>query len=422
LQKLEPQLHLGTYTCWYCVPCETRWTLSDFADPDKRLCPTCQRPVEEVTEEDFFLDLESHRGWLKAHLLANPRFIQPESRRNEIAALLERPLPELCVTRPKARVPWGIPVRFAGRYQASSGQHVVYVWFDALVNYISALGWPDGERFHRYWEEAGAIHLIGKDILRHHALYWPIILRALGLPPPRRIIAHGWWKVGEQKMSKSRGNIVDPYVVTREVLKAQPHAADVYRYFLLREIPFGQDGAFSEEALLGRLSADLANDLGNLVHRTLSMVERYCHGKIPPAGTIGCAVDDEPLRQEALTLGERLDEAMDVADFSQALEAVFQLVTHANQYIETQAPWQLAKESQPARLHAVLNLLAEVIRVVAIALEPFMPMVSQAIWEQLGMAQAPRQLADVSRWPGLVPGQPLGARRVLFPRTEAVTS
>ena len=408
LQQLANQLEPGTYTFWYCVPCETRWTASDLADLEHPICPTCQRPVSQVEEQNYYLNLEQHRGWLKQYLAEHETFILPPERRNEILALLDQPLPDLCITRPKERVPWGIPVPF-------NPEHTTYVWFDALINYISALGWPEDPRFARYWDEAGAIHLIGKDILRHHALYWPIILHALGVRPPKMIFAHGWWKIGEQKMSKSLGNIVDPHVVIAVLLKDQPFAADVYRYFLLREVPFGQDGAFSEEALMIRLQADLANDLGNLVHRTLSMIKRYCQGSLPAAGPVGCAGDDEPLRQKALALSARLSAALDELNFSAALEAIFQLVTHANRYIEGQAPWQLAKAADPRRLQTVLSVLAEVLRIVAISLEPFMPAVSTAIWQQLGMGDAPRRLSDATQWTGLSSGQALGKREVLFP-------
>jgi methionyl-tRNA synthetase len=311
-------------------------------------------------------------------------------------------------------VSWGIEVPF-------SPAHVTYVWFDALLNYISALGWPDDPRFARYWTQAGAMHLIGKDILRHHALYWPIILHALGLEPPRMIFAHGWWKIGEQKMSKSLGNIVDPTAMVTQFLNGQPFAADAYRYFLLREVPFGLDGHFSEEAILTRLDADLGNDLGNLVYRTLSMIQRYCGGVIPPPAAVGCALNDEPLRQAATALAERIDPAMQRLNFAEALEAIFQVITLANRYIEATSPWQLAK-TDPARVGGVLHVLAEVIRIAAIVLEPCMPSVAASIWEQLGLQDAPRQLADVQVWPALTGGQPISKRGVLFPRTEAKRS
>ncbi len=412
----ERKVLRATYEGWYCTPCETFWTHEELSPvAEQPLCPSCQRSVEGVHEDGWHLPLRPAQDWLRGFVRDHKTFIHPETRYNEMASLLDRPLPEsLCITRPRQRVGWGIPVPF-------SPQHVTYVWFDALLNYISAPGYGEDERrFASLWP--ADVHLIGKDILRHHAIYWPIVLHALGFPDdhmPRMIVAHGWWKVGEQKMSKSRGNIVDPAVVIREVLASQPYAADVYRYFLLREIPFGQDGNFSEEAILTRLNADLANDLGNLVHRTLSMIERYCHGVLPSLGPVGCAVDDEPVRQEALGLGKRLETAMARLNFAEALDAIFQLVSHANRYIETTSPWQLAKTSSPERLHTVLAVLAEVIRVVAITMEPFMPCVAQAIWGQLGMGQAPRRFADTTSWPGLTPGQPLGRRDVLFPRPDS---
>ena len=410
----EHALHHATYQGWYCTPCETFWTRDELASGSAApSCPSCQRSLEAVEEEGWYLPLRAHQLWLHGFLKTHPAFIRPQSRYNEMASLLEHPLPEfLCITRPRQRVGWGIPVPF-------SEGHVTYVWFDALLNYISAVGYGvDEAKFSAHWP--ADVHLIGKDILRHHAVYWPIVLHALGLSDeqmPRLIFAHGWWKVGEQKMSKSLGNIVDPFVVVRELLKAQPYAADVYRYFLLRDVPFGQDGVFSEDALLGRLDADLANDLGNLVNRTLSMIERYCQGKVPITASIGCAVDDEPLRQETLNLAGRIDDALAMLNFAQALEALSQLVTRANRYIESQAPWQLAKAAHQERLQTVLNVLAEVIRVVAITLEPFMPSVSASIWQQLGMGSALRRLTDATRWPGLLPGQLLGKREVLFPKT-----
>ena len=407
----EGQLFHTAYDGWYCTPCETFWTKEELTGASSA-CPTCQRPLEAVKEEGWSLPLRQHQDWLRGFLKSHRTFIQPQTRFNEIETLLEQPLPEhLCITRPRQRVGWGIPVPF-------SAQHVTYVWFDALLNYISAAGYgADAARFGSLWP--ADVHVIGKDILRHHAVSWPIILHALGLPDeqmPRMIFAHGWWKIGEQKMSKSLGNIVDPSVVVQQFLKAQPYAADVYRYFLLREIPFGQDGVFSEEAILTRLNADLANDLGNLVNRALSMLERYAQGKMPAPGAVGCAVEDEPLRQEALALAERVERAMQLLNFSQALEAIMALVSHANRYIESQAPWQLAKSGSTDRLQTVVGMPAEAIRVSAILLEPFMPSVSTAIWEQLGMGTSPRRLVDATRWPALQAGQPLGTRSVLFPK------
>ncbi len=421
----EGKLVRATYQGWYCTPDETFWTTSELpaasaggAAPE---CPACRRPLESVQEDGWYLPLRAAQPWLKGFVESHPTFVQPVSRYNELAGLLEQPLPEyLCITRPRHRVGWGIPVPF-------SPDHVTYVWFDALLNYITVPGYVgDPKRFAELWP--ADVHFIGKDILRHHAVYWPIILRALGLPDdqmPKHIVAHGWWKVGEQKMSKSLGNIVDPAVVIGEVLKGQPFAADIYRYFLLREVPFGQDGAFSEDALSARFSAELANDLGNLVNRTLSMIERYCGGKIPEAAAIGCAVDDVPLRQAAVGLSAIVDEAMARLEFSAALEAIMRVVSQANRYIETAAPWKLAKRvEQTQRLQAVLRVLAEVIRVVAFQLSPFIPSTAAAIWEQLGDSAGDlhRWLEDAARWPGLQTGQSIGAHPVLFPRANTTTS
>ncbi|MBI3996587.1 MAG: methionine--tRNA ligase [Candidatus Omnitrophica bacterium] len=418
-------LERSSYQGWYCTPDETFWTeaeLGGTATTGKPLCPSCQRPLDPVREEGWHLPLRAHQDWLKQFIKTHPRFIRPESRYNELTSLLEQPLPEsLCITRPRSRVKWGIPVPF-------DPEHVVYVWFDALLNYITVPGYrgetPPSEAFCRLWP--ADVHFIGKDILRHHALYWPIMLHALGFSDelmPTMIFAHGWWKIGEQKMSKSLGNIVNPTVVINEVLKGQPYAADVYRYFLLREIPFGQDGNFSEDAIFTRLSADLANDLGNLVNRTLSMMERYGAGKIPAAGPVGCAVEDEPLRQAAVDLAGRVSAAMDRMEFSVALEAIMDVVSGANRYIETAAPWKLAKQPDLApRLQTVLHALAEVIRIVAITLDPFMPSVADAIWQQMGHGTTPRRFADAAQWTGVKSGQAIGPHPVLFPRVEKTTS
>ncbi len=412
----EQKLVRSTYQGWYCTPDETFWTEAELtpAAGSAALCPSCQRPLEPVQEDGWHLPLRSEQAWLTRFVDAHPAFVQPQSRYNELRSLLEQPLPEsLCITRPKRRVGWGIPVPF-------SEDHVTYVWFDALLNYITVPGYvTQPERFRELWP--ADVHFIGKDILRHHAVYWPIILHVLGLSDeqmPRTIFAHGWWKVGEQKMSKSLGNIIDPTVVIQELLTGQPCAADIYRYFLLREISFGQDGSFSEEALRTRLDADLSNDLGNLVNRTLSMIERYHGGVIPPLGPVGCAVDDQPLKEAATALPGLIDQAMARVDFSSALEAIMRVVSHANRYIEAVAPWKLAKDAAQAdRLKTVLRVLAEVIRSVAVTLEPFTPAVAESIWSQLGCGGQSRSLKDAAAWHGLVDGQRIGEHPILFPRS-----
>ena len=403
----------ASYQGWYCTPDETFWTDAELepvqAGAAAPLCPACRRPLEPVTEDGWHLPLEASRPWLKAFVASHPGFVRPASRYNELASLLEQPLPEaLCITRPSRRVGWGIPVPF-------SADHVTYVWFDALLNYITVPGYvEDPGRFASLWP--ADVHFIGKDILRHHAVYWPIILHAIGLPDdqmPAAIFAHGWWKIGEQKMSKSLGNIVDPTAVVTGLLSGQPFAADVYRYFLLREIPFGQDGSFSEDAILKRLTADLANDLGNLVNRTISMIGRYMGGQLPVRCTLEAT--QQAMVDEALALAGGVVEAMERIEFSAALERIMGLVTRANQYIETAAPWKLAKSGPPERLHSVLTVVAQTLRIIAITLEPFMPSVAEEMWRQLG-CQQPRRWQDASQWGCLAPGQRIGTPQVLFPK------
>ena len=417
----QGKLKRAAYQGWYCTPDETFWTEGELGRPGSSAgvpaCPTCQRPLESAKEEGWYLPLQAAQEWLVGFVKSHTDFVRPASRYNELVGLLEQPLPEyLCITRPKSRVSWGIPVPF-------SPDHVVYVWFDALLNYITVPGYVgDRRRFDALWP--ADVHFIGKDILRHHAVYWPIMLHALGFSDEQmpRLFAHGWWKIGEQKMSKSLGNIVDPSVVVGVLLKDQPYAADVYRYFLLREVPFGQDGSFSEDAIFTRLHADLANDLGNLVNRACSMIERYCQGKIPAATGLEAATD-APLQRAAIALPAVIDPLMRRLEFSGALEAIMQVVTSANQYIEATAPWKLAKQpDHAARLHTVLGVLAEVLRIAAIMLEPFMPSVAAAIWMQLGCGETPRRLADAAAWPRLPSGQALGPHPVLFPRTDPNTA
>jgi len=369
LSALRPNLVEGTFSSWYCVPCETSFGTSEV-DPSQPLCLNCKRPLEQVEEIDFSLHLEDHRGWLKDYMLHHEEFILPPERRNEMLALLENELPDLCITRPRERVEWGIAVPF-------SEDHVTYVWFDALLNYISALGWPQGERFHRYWEEAGAVHIVGKDILRHHAIYWPITLHGLGLPLPKTIFAHGWWKVGEEKMSKSKGNVVDPLEM---VVK---YGVDPYRYFLLREVPFGGDGVFSEEALVTRLNNDLANDLGNLVYRTLTMMEKYFEGKVPEARGTG------ELKAEGLL--KTVDAKMERMQFDGALVAVWGLIRRANQFIEEKAPWKIAKAKETKALSSVLHELLETLKAVSLFIYPFIPETAERIWNQVGI---PKKISE----------------------------
>ena len=370
LQTLFDQgdIYLGEYEGLYCVPCEVFWTEKQALN---NLCPDCKRPVERIKESNYFFRISKYQDWLLGYIKEHPDFIRPESRRNEVLSFLEEnTINDLCISRPKSRLSWGIPLPF-------SADHVTYVWFDALINYVSALGFPrQKEKFEKFWPVA--IHLIGKDILRQHAVFWPIMLKVIGLNPPQMIFAHGWWEVGEEKMSKSRGNVVNPLDVIDEF------GIDVYRYFLLRDVPFGLDGVFSRQALINRFNADLANDLGNLVYRTLTMAEKYFDGRIPP---LNRARLDGVAREEILPKIEglpfRVDEAFDRLDFIAVLEAIWELIGICNKYIEDTKPWNLKKENKTEELQNFIAILIGVLRIVAEEIAPLMPQTAQKIRDQL---------------------------------------
>ncbi|MBI4355198.1 MAG: methionine--tRNA ligase, partial [Candidatus Omnitrophica bacterium] len=405
LQQLLDQgdLYEAEYSGWYCTPDETFWTQTQITNG---ACPDCGRPVESLKERNYFLRMSKYQPWLVEYITAHPEFVRPEIRRNETLGFLKEPLNDLCVTRPKNRLTWGISVPF-------SPDHVTYVWFDALVNYISAIGYgTDAKRFAELWP--ADCHLIGKDILRPHTVYWPIMLHALGLELPRTVFAHGWWKIGLSKISKSRGNIVDPTVVIGQ------YGIDAYRYFLLREIGFGLDGTYAEGAIVTRVNAELANDIGNLLHRTLTMVEKHCGGQVPTPSTIGCAEADASLRQLAAALPDAIDTAMQRLDFSAALGAILAVVNRANKYIEEQTPWTLATMGQAQRLATVIYHPVEVLRLAAIALSPFIPQAAQQMWTQLGVARslAEMRFEDLRRWGQTPPGQRVQKGTPLFPRVE----
>jgi methionyl-tRNA synthetase len=365
----------------YCTPCETFWPESQITG---NLCPDCKRELEKISETNFFFKLSKYQDWLIKYIKdidKNPErihFIEPASRRNEVLGFLENnKLEDLCISRPSERLSWGIPLPF-------SNKHVTYVWFDALINYISAVGHFDAQNIYRssWWEkDVKVVHLVGKDILRHHAIYWPIMLKALGIRQPDTIFAHGWWMINEGKMSKSRGNVVNP------VEMVDKFGIDVYRYFLLRDVPFGLDGNFSEEAIIKRFNGDLANDLGNLVYRTLTMIEKYYSGLIPELDIYKIKYDasGENIKEKIKNIHQQVYAPLSWDnDFSLALEKIWECIGITNKYVEETKPWNLIKEARTEELKAFIRLLVDAIRKISEEISAFMPKTAESIFQQLG--------------------------------------
>jgi methionyl-tRNA synthetase len=386
------QLYQQTYQGWYCLPDERFWT-DDEVVAGK--CPDCGRPVERLAEQNYFFKMGAYRQRLIDHIKGSPDFIRPESRRNEVLGFLGQPLGDLCISRPKARLPWGVPFPFDDAF-------VTYVWVDALVNYISIPGYvADRARFARWWP--ASVHLVGKDILTTHAVYWSTLLMALDLPLPKTIFAHGWWTVNGQKMSKSLGNVVDPGAMVEEF------GVDPFRYFLLREVPFGQDGDFSRDAFLGRYNSDLANDLGNLVSRTLTMIERYSDGAIPSQGP------DDGFEELVAAAYREVANSLGHFQFHRALQEIWVVIDRANRYIESSAPWNLAKDpAKRVQLDGVMYVLAEALRHVARMISPFMPTTGDEIGRSLGLADIPA--CGPAEWGFLKAGHRIHKPLPLFPR------
>ena len=398
-------IYFGEYAGYYCVGCERFVTENELEDGK---CPDHQKEPEFRKEKNYFFAMSKYQEWLIGHIRENPDFIRPERYRNKALSFLEEPLDDLCISRPTKRLSWGIPLPFDADY-------VTYVWFDALINYLTGVGYPSDLMYRKFWPEAN--HLIAKDILIPHGIYWPTMLQAAGIRPYVHLNVHGYWNIEGGKMSKSQGMIVDPLELSEK------YGLDVFRYFLMREMVFGLDASFGESALVGRLNSDLANDLGNLLSRSLAMVSKYFKGTVhQPAAP---DKEDEELRNHALEAVGAFESDMKAFGFHKALIDTWELVGHVNKYIDHMAPWSLAKDpTQKDRLATVLYTTIECLRIISCLIVPFMPQTGEKMWTQLGMEGSihDQSLEAMKTWGRVRAGQTVQKGAPLFPRWDPAES
>lgn len=393
------EVYRSEYDGWYCVTCERFYMEKDLLDGK---CPQagCGKPVERIRESNYFFRMSKYQDWLISYINEHPRFIQPDFRKNETLGFLRKPLNDLCISRPKTRMDWGIELPFDRNY-------VTYVWFDALVNYISAVGYLQDEATFRRWWPA-TCHLIGKDILTTHTVYWPTMLKAMNVPMPEMVFAHGWWLSGQDKMSKSAGNVVNPMDF------AERHGVDPFRYFLMAEMSLGQDASFTEDAFVRRYNSDLANDLGNMLNRVMKLVQDNFQGKIPAPGKMG--PDEESLGSIAVSAVKGMIDAVGGMTIDRGLAGIAGVVRETNRYLEKKQPWTLAKKGQNDELAVVLYTGSEVLRIVSGILSPVMPGRMAALRVALGIPDTDITLDGLVKWGGVKPGCAVGQLESLFPR------
>ena len=407
LQKVYDQgdIYLGSYSGLYCRGCERFLTEKELVDGN---CPDHLTAPAPISESNYFFRMSKYQDWLIDHIKKNPEFITPERYKNEVLSFLSEPLEDLCISRPKSRLTWGISLPFDDEF-------VTYVWFDALINYLTGIGYPDSENFSHYWGVAE--HIIAKDILKPHAIYWPTMLKAIGLEPYKRLHVHGYWNINETKMSKSIGNVVRP-----ETLR-QDFGVDTVRYFLMREMSFGLDASFSDNSIIARQNSDLANDLGNLFSRALTMINKFANGTVPPPA--GLEPEDKELAEAVVNMVTEYTAQMRSFAFHRALQAVWAVISMANKYIVLSEPWVLVKDpAQADRLNGVLYNLAETLRVVGLVLAPIMPETSLKMALGLGSTEdehSKQNLVDHGSWGLTLPGVKINLGHSLFPRLEKKT-